>query len=38
MFIQKIKSVEIDFKNLGMERLSMTEALEGLGTVYGVNE
>ena len=38
MFIQKIKSVEIDFKNLGMGRLSMSEALEGLGTVYGVNE
>jgi hypothetical protein len=38
MFIQKIESVEIDFKNLGMGRLSMSEALEGLSTIYGINE
>lgn len=35
-FIQKIESVEIDFKNLGLGRLTMVEALAGLSKVYGI--
>jgi len=34
-FIEKIKLVAIDFKNLGLGGLTMAEALEGLRTVYG---
>lgn len=37
-FIYEIKSVNIDLKNLGIKRLKMSEALEGLGTIYGVND
>ncbi len=35
-FMQKIESETIDFKNLGLGRLTMKDALDGLSTVYGI--
>jgi hypothetical protein len=35
-FVRKLEASEVDLMNLGLGRLALSEALEGLRVVYGL--